>query len=102
MEKSNRTYKPGNNKRTRNNWAERRKRNKGKDGQDNRRDFVQRVYKMDNVKFDLYYRRLLDKILSSGDAKTDEEGSINKDQDFKQFCEHLKQKLPITFRVNPL
>lgn len=59
-------------------------------------------YKMQNTKFDLYYRRQLDPILDSGDATTPEMIKENKDKDFKAFVEQLRIKLPITFRVNPL
>jgi hypothetical protein len=40
---------------------------------------------MDNIKFDLYYRRVLDSILDAGDATSEQEVRANKDQDFRQF-----------------
>lgn len=90
------------NKHGRVNWAQRRKKAKARRGDDRNADYELKPIDMKNIKFDLYYRRLLDSILNSGDAKTEEEAKENKDKDFAAFCQKLKEKLPITFRINPL
>lgn len=102
------------NNRRKTNWAERRRlaaqrRDKYKqegegdnhDARDNA-NYEKTQYSMRSIKFDLYYRKLLDPLLEAGSATTPEEAKLNKDEDFRQFREYLRQKLPITFRVNPL
>lgn len=91
------------NKHGKTNWAARRKRAKENQGdpRDNP-DYITKAYVMENPKFDLYYRRLLDPILDAGSATTEEEIKANKDKDFQAFKSTLQTKLPITFRVNPL
>lgn len=84
------------------NWAQRRMKAKANKELSRNADYQKTEYKLVNVKFDLYYRRLLDPILDAGNATTPQEAEENKNQDFKAFLHQLKQKLPITFRVNPL
>ena len=86
------------------NWAERRKRAKRREDQEDIRDqdgYITKEIILESVKFDLYYRKLLDPILDSGNATETDEILENKDKDFKSFKSYLKEKLPITFRVNP-
>lgn len=91
------------NKHGRTNWAARRKKANNRNAEKKERgEYDVKAYNLKSTKFDLYYRTLLDPILDAGNATTEEEIKANKDKDFAEFCATLKEKLPITFRVNPL
>jgi 16S rRNA C967 or C1407 C5-methylase (RsmB/RsmF family) len=89
------------NKRKKTNWAGRRKNNKQRDNQEHV-EYEAKPIIMHNDKFDKYYRRILDPLLNSGDATDPQQVEANKQADFEQFVATLREKLPITFRVNPL
>lgn len=90
------------NKKNKGNWASRRKAAKEREKDSKNSNYQTKVFKLENFKFDLYYRNLLDPILDAGDATTEEDIKANKDKDFEAFVSTLREKLPITFRVNPL
>ena len=104
MEQKKRKFNKGKrgNKHGKTNWADRRRRKRQRnEGNNNREEYEKKPIVMDSTKFDLYYRKVLDPILNSGNATEEADIIKNKDEDFKQFLALLKQKLPITFRVNP-
>lgn len=90
------------NKRNKGNWASKRKAAKAREMANRNSNYQTTNFKLENYKFDLYYRNLLDPILDSGDATTEEDIKANKNKDFEAFVATLREKLPITFRVNPL
>mmetsp|Transcript_19149 Transcript_19149/g.22101 ORF Transcript_19149/g.22101 Transcript_19149/m.22101 type:complete len:229 (+) Transcript_19149:21-707(+) len=83
------------------NWAQRRKMaRRSKQNKDTNYELTKFSYK--SIKFELYYRRQLDCLLSTCGAETEGDAEGTKDRDFQEFCEFLRRKLPITFRINPL
>lgn len=95
----------GNKRGRKQNWAERRRntnKNKKPEGEGDDTTYSVFKYSYRSLKFDLYYRAILDPLLECDSTKSPEEIKISKDEDFRQLRYFLKQKLPITFRVNPI